>query len=349
MAQTFIQAQEAIVSYLNVTIADAPPAGLTVNGVNLVALAINNAKRTAERSYDFYYCQTNGYLEITEGGSLVSQALPGITPSLSVSGGTPNPGGTYTIIGAYNGLPLWGATVSSVVYTIFYNGTAWILTSGGFTPTNYWSYTTASTSPIGTYTASGSNTGSPFVIGAGSSYLSIKNIDNVLVPISGGYVPIEFLTQETWQERIRQQIGRQPYTPGNTLAQYGFSLDNPVAVQQGQMLYLQLPTDFTFPITVQLDCSIFLPDYVADSDTDFFLQFAPEFIMWQGILECNKLTKFFVQRREGNLEEPNLEAFAQQAFQSLIEWDQSISQTTGTPARLRLTPPAQREPAPAAK
>jgi hypothetical protein len=100
---------------------------------------------------------------------------------------------------------------------------------------------------------------------------------------------------------------------------------------------------------VQLDALQFMPDYVNSSDTDFFLQIAPEYMMWQGILECNKLTKSFVQRREGNLEEPNLEAFAQQAFHSLIEWDLSISQMTGTPASLRFQPPASRAPAPASR
>ena len=70
------------------------------------------------------------------------------------------------------------------------------------------------------------------------------------------------------------------------------------------------------------------------SDTNFFLQYAPEFVMWQGILECNKLMMIFVPRREGEIEEAQVEVFANQAFQSLIEWDQSISQTTGTPAAL---------------
>lgn len=350
---TFIQAQDQIVAYLSTIAANggsASPvtvADLTQNGINLVGVALNNAKRTFQRSYDFQYCKVNAFLSIGANGGNLANCYTGNTVTVS---GTLSPavGGTFTQNGFYNGVPLFTAVVSSVVYALYYNGTAWVLTSEGFTPTDYWSQTTASTSPAGTYAATGTYTGTLNVSNASNAVL-IKNIDNILCPITGGYAPIEYLTQETWMERVRQQIGRQPFTPANTIGQYGLALQNPVAVQQGQQIYLYLPNQFTYPITVQLDALQFMPDYVSNSDTDFFLQVAPEAMIWQGILECNKLTKSFVQRREGNLEEPNLEAFAQQAFQSLIEWDLSISQMTGSPASLRFQPPAQRTPAPSAK
>lgn len=342
---TFLQCQEEIVAFLStaavnggsadpVTIAD-----LTVSGINLVGQAINNAKRTAQRSYDFQYAKVNAFLSIPQSGGNLSSAYNSNT--LTVSGTlSPDATGTYFQNGSYNGAPFY---TNVNYFTLFNTGSYWIISNSGINPTNYWSLASSSPNPAGTYTHNGSFTGSPVVSNATGAIL-IKNIDNVLCPINGGYVPIEFLTQETWMERYRQQIGRQPYTPANTVGQYGFAVENPVAVQQGQQIYLYLPAQFSYPVVVQLDALQFMPDYVNSGDSDFFLQVAPEYLMWQGILECNKLTKSFVERREGNLMEAELENFAQQAFQSLIEWDLSISGNTGTPAALRFQPPAQRQP-----
>ena len=348
MGTTFLQAQQEICSFLSTVAANGGSssvvtiASLTQNGINLVGQALNNAKRTAQRSYDFQYCKVTAYLSIGAAGGNLASAYT--SNSLTVSGTlSPDATGTYSQNGSYNNAPFY---TNTNYFTLFYTGSYWIISNSGINPTNYWSLASASTNPTGSYTPGGSFTGTATVATATGAVL-IKNIDNVLCPISPGYVPIEFLSQETWMERVRRQICRGPFTPTNSLAQYGFALQNPVAVQQGQQLFLYLPEQFSYPVTVQLDALQFMPDYVNSGDTDFFLQIAPEFMMWQGILECNKLTKSFVQRREGNLEEPNIEAFAQQAFQSLIEWDQSISGNTGSPAALRFQPPPQRQPAPA--
>lgn len=166
---------------------------------------------------------------------------------------------------------------------------------------------------------------------------NIKRVQNVILPVNGGFIPIEFLTYDQWNSRLRMQAGRTPYDPARTTWQLGVSASNPTCFQQGQTLFLVPASQFTFPVTASLSIIQFLPLLAADSDTNFFTLFAPDFLQWQGVIECNKLIKFFVQRQEGNLDETNLQAEASNSFQSLIAWDRSIRDGTSTP--LVNTPP----------
>lgn len=157
-----------------------------------------------------------------------------------------------------------------------------------------------------------------------------KRVRRVSLPIAGGdYLPIEFMTYDEWLARLRRQTGRAAYLATNTLAQCGVSQVNPVAYQQGQSLFLVPASQFTFPVAAKLDTVQLQPDYVDDTSTDFFTVHAPEFLQFRAILEGNKYWKEFVPRQEGGLDEP--QQLADEAFQALIEWDNSLSQSTSTP------------------
>jgi hypothetical protein len=163
---------------------------------------------------------------------------------------------------------------------------------------------------------------------------AIKRVRKVALPIAGGVLPIEFLTDDEWQARVKRQAGRIDYNPVLTPAQCGFFASNPTAVQQGQTLFLYPASQFTFPLAgVSLDVVAFLPDYIysALSYTDFFLMFAPDYIFWQSVISANKLCFRFVPRKEGNTGEP--EEAAQAALASLIEWDDSLSASTSSPVK----------------
>lgn len=161
--------------------------------------------------------------------------------------------------------------------------------------------------------------------------ISIKRVQEVMLPIGGSaYIPCEFSTSSNYLSRIQAQIGRTRYSSTNTMDEYGGSIDSPVAVQQGPFISL-VPTDqFSFPITVKLNVFQFMPDYSSDADHDFFLDFAPEAIQWQAIVELNRLAKnFSVRPSEGDVSEPM--DLAQIAFESLVTWDLSINAGTSTP------------------
>lgn len=172
---------------------------------------------------------------------------------------------------------------------------------------------------------------------------TIKTIQHVALPVAGGeYMPIEFLTDQEWTDRVKRLMGRAAYTPASTLTQLGFTQTNPVAYQQGSKLYLAPASQFTFPVTVQLDVVNWLSDYTGDSDTDFITTYGSDFLMWQGVLELNKYWKQFTARTEGNVNEEEVAQFRDTALAALIQWDQSLMMGTSTPAPRQR---AVREPA----
>lgn len=236
--------RDTVAAYLKM-----PLANFIINGVDTLTIALNNARRTAERGHDFNYSQTNLNLVIASTGTDINTAVDPVSGNI----------------------------------------------------------------------------------------IGIKRIQNVSLPVIGGVLPIEFLSNDDWNARLRRQLGRMPYNPNMDFRQLGIANQNPVCYQQGQSLFLVPSTQFTFPITAQLSVVQWMPDYVNNTDTDFFVQYAPEYLQWQAMLEGNKLWEVFVERVEGKLTEANLQTFASSALGALLEWDRSISDGTSMPKQ----PPAQ--------
>lgn len=166
-------------------------------------------------------------------------------------------------------------------------------------------------------------------LGTGST---VKHVINVELPVAGSaYVPAEFLTEREWTDRVTRQIGRQPYDATKTLTELGVSNENPIAYQQGQTLFLVPASQFTFPVAARVNCVRFLADYAADGDTDFFTQWAPEYLQWEGLLEINKLFRRFVPKEESNISEEEIFPLRDAALQSLLSWNSSLDAGTSTP------------------
>lgn len=337
MAETVGSLKNSIAGFLGTTTST-----FVVNGVDLLLQALNNARRTAERAHDFNYSQTNLLLSIASSGGSILSAISGalsltVSGTLSPSGAT----GAYQLKGLFNNLPFYTQTTGGVQYFVWNNITGWIISANGFLSANYWGFTTTNTNtPNGAYSAHGTNTGTATVSGAGA-VTGVKRIQNVsLVQANGDVSPVEFMTNDAWNARLRRLVGRQPYNANQSLYQMGVWSDNPVAVQQGLFIYLVPASQFTFPVTAQLSCTQWLPDYTVDGNADYLTKYAPEYLQWQGILEGNKLSEEFVQRVEGKLTEAELQTFAGNAWASLLEWDRSISDNTSTP----VAPPAPPQP-----
>lgn len=305
------------------------PAGLTVNGVDLSLLALNNARRVAEKAHDFYYSKGDVTLSISSTGASITNAI-GSVSGVTVTGTlSPDATGTYTQTGMYDGSLLF--TSSTGAYTLYFSGVNWILTNDPFNPTNYWFLNTSPFNPAGSYAAHGSNTGTAVIAGTANA-VGFKRVETVKLPLAAGdLVPIEFLTDDDWRSRMQREYGRQAWNPNLTLYQLGVGQSNPTCYQQGQKVFLVPASQFSFPVTATLSVIQWLPDYTQATDTDFFTEFAPDYLQWQGIIECNKLTKWFTQRREGNIDESNLQVEAQRAMEALLAWDLSISGGTTTP------------------
>lgn len=316
-------------------------ADLTQNGQDIGLYALNSARRRAEQAHDFVNCEVNASLTIASSGSplnaMVTNNTVTITGTLS-----PNVAGSWTFVGTRGGSPLYTIRVSSVDYFLSYAGGQWAITTAGFALTsNFWQMGTLNSgNPAGSYTAVGTNTGTPVVANASSGVI-VKRVKYVSLPLSSGeYEPIEFLTSDEQMSRTRKAIGRQPFNASKSLVNLGVStLGNPLAYQNGQMLFLS-PSTLAFPITAQVSVVQFMPDYVNSGSTDWFVQLAPEFLYWCGILEANYFFKRFTDVRiEGQINETEVQGYADKALASLIAWDESIVRGTSTPQSQMQGPP----------
>lgn len=322
------QIELAICAYFTQTATSA----FNINSnADILLLGINNARRYAERAHDFFHAQLDCFLSVgSTGGSLLSAYIDtAVTAAGTLS---PNVAGAFALTGTFNSLPFYTKTVSSVVYFLAYSGTAWNITAGGFTVgSDYWTLVTTSASPAGVYTVHGANTGA-LTITETTGTISVKRVSNVLLPIAQGiYVPIEFLTNDEWNERVMRLIGREHYNPVKSAEEVGISQFNAAAYQQAQTIVLVPPALYTFPQTVKLSIVRWMPDYVSTADTDFFTQFAPDFLIFRAIVEINNYFKVFVKRTEGNVAEDFVQGMADAALQALIAWDMSITTGTTTP------------------
>lgn len=330
--ETFGTIKNAVVAYMQRSTAS----DFNINSnIDILNLAINNARRWAERARNFHYSELDLFLSIGAAGSSIDSAYAdnAVTAAGTLS---PNVAGSFALTGTYNSLPFYTRTVSSVVYFLAYSGTAWNITAGGFTVgTDYWRLTTASLSPAGVYTAAGAYTGA-LTISQATGTVAIKTIQNVLLPVAGGdYFSVEFLLNNEWNERVSLLVGREHYNPAMTLSAMGPFTTNPICFMQGKNLYLTPSDSFTYPVTAKLSVVRWLADYTVDADTDFLIQRAPDFMMFQSLLEVNKFFKLDVDRQEGNLSEANLSANRDAAFSSLIAWDSSIAGGTTTPTEIQ--------------
>lgn len=328
MATTVGDLKSLIAVYMGMTSTSA----LTVNGFDIGLFALNAARRTAERAHDFKYSESNAMLSIPSTGASLSNTTG--NGSATISGSvSPDVTGTYTQQGVFNGHPVY-MLVAMAFYVLWYDTslTSWVITTAGdfgngtFGP-DYFSLLSSAQDPSGNYSANGANTGFPVVTTIVAT--SVKRVKYVSLPIAAGdYEPIEFLTNDQFLNRVQMQTGRQAFNSGKTLANLGSTLiGNPVAYQNAQMLYLA-PSNLPFPIIAQLNIVQWMPDYTGNNSADYFTNYAPEFLQWQGILEVNKYQKRFTVRQEGDVDEDHVKMMADLALQSLIAWDSGIEDGT---------------------
>lgn len=113
------------------------------------------------------------------------------------------------------------------------------------------------------------STGTPYSAATAldSSPITIKRVASVNLPMADGYAPIEFLTNDTYLDRVQRLLGRSSYSATTTLSQQGYSQANPAAVMQGQTISLIPANQFTFPVAAQLSVVQFLPELTTAPST----------------------------------------------------------------------------------
>jgi hypothetical protein len=183
-----------------------------------------------------------------------------------------------------------------------------------------------------TYALSIASTGTALSAATGLSGAVIKRVESVQLPISGGdYIPIEFLTEKEWTDRVQRAIGRQEYDAAATLDELGLTQGNPLAYQRGSTIYLAPAAQFTFPVAARIDVYSFLAPVSADADNNFLTNIAPDYLLWQGVLEVNKFYRRHVVKQEGNIDEASVKEYRDEAQASLLQWNREIEAGTSTP------------------
>lgn len=160
----------------------------------------------------------------------------------------------------------------------------------------------------------------------------VKRVITIDLPVAASeYIPVEFLTLEAWRARLAQQIGNVVYNAAATIANLGVYQDHPIAYQEGQKLYLVPASQFNFPVVAKAHVVRFLPDYSDNANTDFFTEVAPEYLLWQAVLEANKHFQRFAPKQEGAIDEDAISTLAQEALSTLIAWNDGLNKGTSTP------------------
>lgn len=71
--------------------------------------------------------------------------------------------------------------------------------------------------------------------------------------------------------------------------------------------------------TVKVEGYRWMANYVDNNDSDFFLTYVPDVIIWKAVLDCNFITQIFVPRQDGNVGAPK--DMLAEAWDSAMDWD----------------------------
>jgi hypothetical protein len=323
--------------------------GQTVDAsfTELFLIAANNVRKNAELRHDFEHCRIEATLDIDgETGGVLDQAvISGDVPRTAVVTGTLSPAGTgtYAQTGYAYGYPLYTRTTAPTFY-LFYDGDDWIITNSATTSANSWANIGASnTTPTGSYTAQGTNTGTATVVGSDlSQYNGIRQIVALTTTRADGFrMPLDFTRPDIAIERDRYEdevsadfafADRYP-SDARLLSQGSLA----TVVQRGGTLFISpLDTTAADPITVNIEGYAWLNDYTEDtldetSAPDFIVEHGFQYMQWAIVCEMNYIYQRFVPRQEGVLSAP--EEKMKQAWQDLVVWDSYSVDANSTRSR----------------
>jgi hypothetical protein len=165
----------------------------------------------------------------------------------------------------------------------------------------------------------------------GGTAVKCKKVIRAYRRIAGGDLPLRITPKKLLSDIKRMNLDDAVYDAAHArvLADYeraqGVEFSNRV-ILNGQSVYFHpAPTE---QIELRLDYVAWADTYDADTDEDFFCEYAADYLMYQGIVEANHLTGTFAYRQEGNVQPP--EKLANAALQSLIEQDKDL-ETSDTP------------------
>jgi len=242
------QIKEVVAGYLHKTTTDFVK-GSGATEIDLLLLALNNARKTAERFYDFSICRKRGYFSVT------------------------------------NGATDWRSPT-------------WFSDSGTARKIKTWYERVSGGSAAGAY----------------------GGVDRVL--------------RQLTQEQVAKLYAREDYleAPLWSTERYLSDQDSPLArdpllgqnyiVTEGNNFYYY-PQSATTKVIV-VDAFYHWPAWTTGTTTDWWTENAEEFLIWQTLVEANRLPMQFVGNTEGNLPPPTKEA--NEALTKLVQMEKDSTE-----------------------
>ncbi len=245
---TVAQIKEVVCGYLQKTPTDFVK-GSGATEIDLLLLALNNARKTAERFHDFAACRKRGYFSVTDG---------------AVSWQSPT---WFSGTGTARKIKTWYERVSG-----------------------------------------------------GSA--------------AGAYGGVDRVMRKLTQEQVAKLYAREDYqeAPLWTTERYLSDAESPLArdpllgqnyiVTEGNNFYFYPQSTTTKVIVV--DAFLWWPAWTSGTTTDWWTENADEFLIWQTMVEANRLPMIFVGNTEGNLPPPVKEA--NEALAKIVQADKDSTE-----------------------
>jgi len=166
------------------------------------------------------------------------------------------------------------------------------------------------------------------VLAGTATAVDVHTVDSYYLDVDDNDLPIKAIDKRTLSAVSRQrnyaELGslseRYPSDGSPVLSSLNNNL--PYVYLEGRTVKLYPQQDVTK--TVRFDGYKWMPAFTASTDEDWFCKNGEDYLMWQGIVECNHLTGTFVQGKDGTLPPP--QKLADIALEELIEHDNWMRQ-----------------------
>jgi hypothetical protein len=314
---TIAEFKSAIAGYLQVASAD-----LTVNGVDLGLLALNQARRKAELEYDFEFQRRLVSLTVdgSTGGDLDDVVLYGTATSVDIKtildmGQLDDDGNIRPVEWTTAGESLERQRQDNRFITPRY-------------PTDNW----ARTGPLGRmryelrddkiYLFPRDATSSADVTVVMEIYAFTDNFTDSTAVVTGTLSPNAVGTYQM----VTKVSGTQPfyifegselgllfYTGSTWALQYDFKIWGSAGTSSTD------PSGSYTPLAPATGTATVVATDITDTMQSIWLSRGEQYLLWQSIVQLNHLHKEFVYRQEGNLAPPQV--LADQGLAALREWD----------------------------
>ena len=159
----------------------------------------------------------------------------------------------------------------------------------------------------------------------GVTTVNIKSIAKAFLPFSNGsgMFPVDVISRDAHVRRLQKRYENiQAADPTTRVPPIPSTVSYFTVVRTADKLYVT-PADATVfgatTVDVYLDAFKWLPEYMCDADTDFFLDYCEDWLLFRSVYQLNMMLKEDVRvpiSREALVE----------AWQSVIEWDTNLVQ-----------------------